>query len=150
MSAHSWPGVKYILSWLLNKFMSGSALPFVGNFYMYLQILFKYRPNTTLFVIFSSNTQNVCIQIQIQIQRQICILTQPWCLLWIFPIWDCLTFPDFTYTVRITPIPQLSVHPRMTILNNLSLVLTTTKVTTKKSSHESTWANKWSRKYRSL
>ena len=32
--AHSWPGVKNILSWLLSQFMSGKALHFVGNFYL--------------------------------------------------------------------------------------------------------------------
>ena len=44
LSAHSWPR-------LLSKIMSGSALPFVGKMviimciWLYLQILFKYRPS---------------------------------------------------------------------------------------------------------
>ena len=61
---HSWPGVKNILSWLLSQFMSGNALPFAGNFSMYLivfattfQIQTKYQIQIHAFLWFSIQIQ---------------------------------------------------------------------------------------------
>ena len=68
LPAHCWPGVKNFLSWLLGQFMSGNALPFVGNLYVYLivfantfQIQTKYHIHICTFSWFSFQIHKILV-----------------------------------------------------------------------------------------
>ena len=60
LPAHSWPGVKNILSWLLSQFMPGNALPLVGNCYMYL-IVFANTNQIHAFLWFSIQIHKISV-----------------------------------------------------------------------------------------